>query len=209
MAREIAREYGINPDIFYRMIQQESGFNPDAVSPRGAIGLAQIMPETARDPGFGVAPITDESMLLDEDINLRFGAEYLRALLDEFGGDYGLALAAYNAGPGAVREAGNRVPEFEETQKYVGNILGRSFEGPEPMPERDERGGGIYSLPLDQRERYLEIEGILRGLQEFERQRQRQRPVAPPPVPVPQPRSERRVDPMARFQGVGSLREVL
>jgi hypothetical protein len=208
MARQIARDYGLNPDIFVRMIEQESGFDPEARSRVGAIGLAQVMPDTARDPGYGVEPITDLSALLDDDINMRFGAEYLRAMLDKFGGDYGLALAAYNAGPGAVEDAGNRIPNIKETQNYVGNILGRSFEGPEPMPERDERGSGIFSMPLKDRERFLQIEGILKGLQEFERSR---RPAPPPEVPeLPsEARSRRRVDPTARFAGLGSLREVL
>lgn len=207
MARQIARDYGLNPDIFVRMIQQESGFDPEARSRVGAIGLAQVMPDTARDPGYGVEPISDLSALLDDDINMRFGAEYLRAMLDKFNGDYGLALAAYNAGPGAVEKAGNRIPQFEETQKYVGNILGRSFEGPEPMPERDERGSGIFSMPLENRKRFLEIEGILKGLQEFERRRA---PVPSAPVrPLEEARVRRRVDPLARFEGIGSLREVL
>lgn len=202
MAREIAREYGVDPDIFVRMIEKESGFNPDAVSKDGAQGLTQIMPETARDPGFGVEPIPEEWMAFDEDTNLRFGAQYLRAMLDKFGGDYALALAAYNAGPGKVEEAGNRIPEIYETTDYVADILGRSFEGPEPMREREE---GIASLPGDQRSRFMEVQRALRRLKDKDRR------VSPAPTitPVPQRRPERRVDPMARFEGIGSLREFL
>jgi len=122
LADMYAEEYGLDPAIFRRMIMQESSFNPDAVSPDEAAGLAQIIPSTARQPGYGVDPIGLEERF-DPDASLRFGAQYLRAMLDEFGGDYELALAAYNAGPGAVETAGG-VPEFRETQEYVQNILG-------------------------------------------------------------------------------------
>jgi hypothetical protein len=119
LAARYARQYGLDPEIFVRQMVQESGLNPDAVSPVGAVGIAQIMPGTARDPGFGVRPISDRN---DPEESLRFGAEYMRALLDKYG-DYGLALAAYNAGPGAVDKAGG-IPPFKETQNYVRAILG-------------------------------------------------------------------------------------
>jgi len=124
LAASYAREYGLNPEIFVRQMMQESGLNPDAVSPKGAVGIAQIMPDTARDPGYGVTPITDPR---DPDEALRFGAELMRAMLDEFNGDYGLALAAYNAGPGAVKKYGG-IPPFQETQNYVSNILGGTMQ---------------------------------------------------------------------------------
>jgi hypothetical protein len=120
LAVSYARRYGLDPEIFVRQMMQESGMNPDAVSPAGALGIAQIMPATARDPGYGVRPIADPR---DPEEGLRFGAEYMRAMLDEFGGDYKLALAAYNAGAGAVKKAGG-VPPFKETQDYVSIILG-------------------------------------------------------------------------------------
>lgn len=123
LAASIAREYGLNPEIFVRQMMQESGLNPDAVSPAGAVGIAQIMPDTARDPGYGIAPITDRR---DPEASLRFGAQYMRAMLDKYG-DYGLALAAYNAGPGAVEEYGG-IPPFKETQNYVATILGGSMQ---------------------------------------------------------------------------------
>ena len=123
LAASIAREYGLNPEIFVRQMMQESGLNPDAVSPAGAVGIAQIMPDTARDPGYGVTPIDD---LRDPEASLRFGAQYMRAMLDKYG-DYGLALAAYNAGPGAVEEYGG-IPPFKETQNYVSSILGGSMQ---------------------------------------------------------------------------------
>jgi soluble lytic murein transglycosylase-like protein len=123
MATAIAREEGVDPDLFLRLIQQESSFNPDAVSSAGAIGLGQLMPGTAAY--LGVDPYEPEE-------NLRGSARYLRQQLDSFG-DTRLALAAYNAGPGNVRKYGG-VPPFEETQNYVSKILGtgaadRAFNG--------------------------------------------------------------------------------
>jgi soluble lytic murein transglycosylase-like protein len=112
-ARMIAIEEGIDPDLFLRLVGAESSFNPDAVSSKGATGLAQLMPGTAAE--LGVDP-TDPIQ------NLRGGARYLRQQLDEFG-DPVLALAAYNAGPGNVRKYGG-VPPFAETQNYVSKIMG-------------------------------------------------------------------------------------
>jgi soluble lytic murein transglycosylase-like protein len=112
-ARMIAIEEGVDPDLFLRLIGAESSFNPDAVSSKGATGLAQLMPGTAAE--LGVDP-TDPIQ------NLRGGARYLRQQLDEFG-DPVLALAAYNAGPGNVRKYGG-VPPFAETQNYVAKIMG-------------------------------------------------------------------------------------
>lgn len=113
MARMIAIEEGVDPDLFLRLVGAESSFNPDAVSSKGATGLAQLMPDTAAE--LGVDP-TDPIQ------NLRGGARYLRQQLDEFG-DPVLALAAYNAGPGNVRKYGG-IPPFEETQNYVAKIMG-------------------------------------------------------------------------------------
>lgn len=113
MARMIAIDEGIDPDLFLRLVGAESSFNPDAVSPKGAAGLAQLMPGTAAE--LGVDP-TDPIQ------NLRGGARYLRQQLDEFG-DPVLALAAYNAGPGNVRKYGG-VPPFAETRNYVAKIMG-------------------------------------------------------------------------------------
>jgi hypothetical protein len=113
LARSIAIEEGIDPELYVRLVRQESAFNPDARSDAGAIGLAQLMPGTAAD--LGVDP-TDPVQ------NLRGGARYLRQQLDRFG-SVPLALAAYNAGPGRVSEYGG-IPPFEETQNYVRRILG-------------------------------------------------------------------------------------
>ncbi len=112
-ARAAARAHDIPEDLFLRLVQQESGWNPSAVSPKGATGLAQLMPETADLLGVDID---------DPEENLRGGARYLRMMYDKFG-SWRLALAAYNAGPKAVEAAGG-VPEFDETQNYVKAILG-------------------------------------------------------------------------------------
>jgi hypothetical protein len=112
-ARDAASRYGIDPDMFLRLIQQESSFRPDVVSPKGAIGLGQLMPATAKE--LGVDP-TDPMQ------NLEGAAKYLSQQLKRFG-DPSLALAAYNAGPTRVAKLG-RVPNIAETQNYVKTILG-------------------------------------------------------------------------------------
>ncbi|MEM8581191.1 MAG: lytic transglycosylase domain-containing protein [Pseudomonadota bacterium] len=115
LARAAARRNGVPEDLFLRLVQQESAFNPNAVSHKGAIGLAQLMPGTAEM--LGVNP-------RDPRQNLDGGARYLRAQYDRFR-SWRLALAAYNAGPEAVREYGG-IPPFKETQNYVKRILGAS-----------------------------------------------------------------------------------
>jgi soluble lytic murein transglycosylase-like protein len=112
-ARAAARTHGIPEDLFLRLVQQESGWNPGAVSHKGAIGLAQLMPDTARL--LGVNPH-------DPRQNLEGGARYLRWQFETFG-RWDLALAAYNAGPGAVEEHGG-IPPYAETQGFVRAIWG-------------------------------------------------------------------------------------
>jgi hypothetical protein len=114
-ARKVATAYGIDPDIFVRQINQESGFKPTARSGAGAQGVAQFMPATAARYGVDV---NDPYSSLDG------AARHMRDLLKAFNGDWRLALAAYNAGEGAVRKYGG-VPPYEETQTYVRNIYGR------------------------------------------------------------------------------------
>lgn len=122
MASEEARRAGVDPELFIRLIQQESRFKPQATSRVGAKGLGQVMPDTARQPGYGVRPLASEN-LMDPQENLRFSADYFSAMLREFDGDVPKALAAYNAGAGAVQEYGG-VPPFKETQEYVDIIAG-------------------------------------------------------------------------------------
>lgn len=112
-AKAVARKHGVPEDLFLRLVQQESGWNPGAVSNKGATGLAQLMPGTARKLGVDIN---------DPRQNLEGGARYLKMMYDKFG-SWRLALAAYNAGPGAV-EKHNGIPPFAETKNYVKAILG-------------------------------------------------------------------------------------
>ncbi|TRD21858.1 lytic transglycosylase domain-containing protein [Palleronia caenipelagi] len=113
-ARRAARRHNVPEDLFLRLVQRESGWNAGAVSHKGAIGLAQLMPETARR--LGVNPH-------DPKQNLEGGAKYLAQQYKKFR-DWRLALAAYNAGPGAVQKYGG-VPPYRETTAYVAAILGQ------------------------------------------------------------------------------------
>jgi soluble lytic murein transglycosylase-like protein len=113
MAREAARRHAIPEDLFLRLVQQESGWNPSAKSHKGAFGLAQLMPDTAR--ALRVDPA-------DPYQNLDGGARYLQIQFRAFG-TWKLALAAYNAGPGAVKKYGG-IPPFNETKNYVKVIAG-------------------------------------------------------------------------------------
>jgi soluble lytic murein transglycosylase-like protein len=108
-----AKRNGIDPALLAGLIKQESGFNPHAGSAAGAQGLTQLMPGTAR--GLGV------SNPLDPAQSIEGGARYLKQQLDHFGGDVARALAAYNAGPGAVQRYGG-VPPYAETQNYVRRV---------------------------------------------------------------------------------------
>jgi len=113
MLKQAATAANISPVLLSALVWQESRWNPQAVSPKGAMGLAQLMPATARD--LGVNPS-------DPMQNLIGGARYLRSLLDQFNGDLEKALAAYNAGPGRVSRAGG-VPAIAETRNYVASIV--------------------------------------------------------------------------------------
>jgi soluble lytic murein transglycosylase-like protein len=109
-----ASEIGLDPALIDAIISVESNYAPQAVSPKGAVGLMQLMPETARR--FGVADPRDPGQ------NIRGGARYLRYLIDIFGGDLELVLAAYNAGEGSVMRHGRQVPPFAETRAYVRKV---------------------------------------------------------------------------------------
>jgi soluble lytic murein transglycosylase-like protein len=112
---QAAAAANISPTLLSALVWQESRWNAQALSPKGAMGLAQLMPATARYLGVNPA---------DPVANLHGGARYLRQLLDQFDGNVEKALAAYNAGPGRVRSAGG-VPAIAETQNYVSSIVRR------------------------------------------------------------------------------------
>jgi soluble lytic murein transglycosylase-like protein len=114
LVAEAGRRYGVDPSLIAGVMEAESGFNPDAVSPAGARGLMQLMDGTARSLG------VDDP--LDPTQSVLGGAKLLGQLLQRYGGDASLALAAYNAGSGAVDRYGG-VPPYAETQRYVPRVL--------------------------------------------------------------------------------------
>jgi soluble lytic murein transglycosylase-like protein len=116
LVRDLADDYKLDPNLVLAVIEVESNFNPQAQSPKNAQGLMQLIPATAER--FGVRDVWDPEQ------NLRGGMSYLRWLLGQFRGDVRLALAAYNAGEGAVW-AHNGIPPFPETQDYVTRIMGK------------------------------------------------------------------------------------
>lgn len=111
---EVSNKYDIDPKLIEALVKQESGFNPNAKSKAGALGLMQLMPATAK--GLGV---TDP---MDVRQNIEGGVKYVKSMLDRFNGNIILALAAYNAGPNAVKKY-DGVPPYKETQNYVKSIL--------------------------------------------------------------------------------------
>ncbi|MHC9539905.1 MAG: lytic transglycosylase domain-containing protein [Vulcanimicrobiota bacterium] len=115
LIKDASKTHGVDEDLIRAVIRQESGFNPNAESHCGAMGMMQLMPETAKDLGVKNA--------WDARENVMGGVKYLKGLLDRFDGNITKALAGYNAGPGSVEKYGG-VPPYAETQNYVKNILG-------------------------------------------------------------------------------------
>ncbi|MHB8174175.1 MAG: lytic transglycosylase domain-containing protein [Nitrospirota bacterium] len=124
-------KYGVDPNLVRSIIKAESNFNPSAVSPKGALGLMQLMPSTAAD--MGVRKILDPAQNIDG------GVKYLRYLLDCFRGDVELSVAAYNCGQGRVIRNGMCVPEIPETKNYVRKVMRLS---------RNPVTGTNYSRPI-------------------------------------------------------------
>jgi len=112
--RRVAERHGVDPLLVHAIVRAESGYDPQAVSRKGAAGLMQLMPDTARRYG-----VTDR---FDPAANLDAGVRYLRDLLGVFGGNVPLALAAYNAGEESVLRAGGRIPDYRETTEYVRRV---------------------------------------------------------------------------------------
>jgi soluble lytic murein transglycosylase-like protein len=110
-----AKATGLDAGLIHAVVRAESGYNPKAVSPKGAGGLMQLMPATAKRYG-----VQDR---FDPEQNLMGGSRYLKDLLILFNNDLKLAIAAYNAGEGAVMRYGNKIPPFAETQNYVPKVL--------------------------------------------------------------------------------------
>jgi soluble lytic murein transglycosylase-like protein len=110
-----SRKYNLPVELIKGVIKVESNFNINALSHAGAQGLMQLMPGTAKELGVNNP--------FDIEQNIDGGARYLRKMLDSFGGDVKLALAAYNAGPGAVKKYGGKIPPYQETERYIDRIL--------------------------------------------------------------------------------------
>jgi soluble lytic murein transglycosylase-like protein len=119
-----ARQHNLDPALVTAIAAAESGFRPNAVSRKGALGLMQIMPATGARYGVSIASQTTTSALIqDPELNAQVGSRYLADLLRQFNGEIELAIAAYNAGEGAVLRHGGRVPPFPETQQYVAKVM--------------------------------------------------------------------------------------
>lgn len=160
MQREAART-GVDFELLKSVIAAESGFNSGAVSSAGAVGLMQIMPATARDMGVqSDERFSVEQKLTDPSLNVKLGARYLKFLMNKFPGRLDLAVAAYNAGHGAVQRAGYAVPRYTETQNYVRTVLAiyqtlkpgaadGVYTGVAPIPlARLSRNAGRVSMTL-------------------------------------------------------------
>jgi hypothetical protein len=122
--RDAAKTYRVDFELLQALIVAESGFDPMAVSPKGAIGLMQLMPETAKRFGVNADKKNSvEQKLRDPKTNINAGSKYLRVLINMFPGQLELAIASYNAGEGAVQKYGNKIPPYKETQNYVKTVI--------------------------------------------------------------------------------------
>ena len=182
VAAEMAKRYGVDPEIFNRLIAKESSWNPNAKGSAGEIGYTQIMAETAIDPGYGVTPIKDRSDPID---NLRFGAEYLGALVKEYDGDYNKALMADNGGPGNV----NKGTISGDAKKYAAEVL----SGKEVQTKPEPRPTGLVPQVADKRG----MDAISKGIMDF---------LNPKPLPLKAPpplKRTRRSGRMSPLSGTG------
>jgi soluble lytic murein transglycosylase-like protein len=143
---QVAREHGVDPTLVKAVALVESGFNPKAVSSKGAKGLMQLMPSTAKR--YGISDLHDPYQ------SLRAGAAHLRDLLDQYDGNVTLALAAYNAGSGAVKRYGG-VPAYQETQQYVKKVQAKMGK----TPRRNE--GRLVSAKTSKIEMRVQPDGTV------------------------------------------------
>ena len=141
LLREASATHGIDYELLQALIATESGFNTQAVSPKGAVGLMQLIPPTAAR--YGVRSDKDspvEKKLTDPKTNIQAGSRYLSDLIKLFPGQIELAIAAYNAGEGAVQRAGNKIPNYPETINYVKNVMQLYKHLKPASPERSSSG---------------------------------------------------------------------
>ncbi|WP_206934115.1 transglycosylase SLT domain-containing protein [Roseococcus thiosulfatophilus] len=162
--QQAAQANGLEPGLLAALIGLESGGRAGATSPAGARGPAQIMPATARDPGFGMPPLP-EAALNDPAQAIPWGAAYLARLRDHFGGDMAKALAAYNAGPGRVEQAeraGGLLPA--ETRNYLATLLPAAIEGGQVLTSEEARGiaGRLRALHASELQATNEVRGAAR-----------------------------------------------
>jgi soluble lytic murein transglycosylase-like protein len=143
-----AKRNGLDPALVRAVVAVESAYEPAAVSSKGAIGLMQVIPATAERYGLAATPRRSvEQQLMDPAVNVRIGTRYLSDLIERFGQDLRLALAAYNAGEGAVERYDRSIPPFPETQQYVGLVEQfRALYAPPPPPPPTTRPDRI-TLP--------------------------------------------------------------
>ncbi|HWQ03175.1 MAG TPA: lytic transglycosylase domain-containing protein [Candidatus Nitrosotenuis sp.] len=148
IVQEAAQRHHVDPALVRAVIKAESNWNPQAVSPKGAQGLMQLMPATADQHGVGDA--------FDPRENVNAGVKHLRTLLEKYNGDLDLALAAYNAGEGAVRRAGG-VPNYTETRNYVQKVTEAYFQpGSGRTPRTVATSRKIYRI-VDERGRVIYV----------------------------------------------------
>ncbi|MDI9334153.1 MAG: lytic transglycosylase domain-containing protein [Cytophagales bacterium] len=143
-----AQKHNLDIELLQALIATESGFNVTAISPKGALGLMQLIPETASRYGVqGDRYHSQQQKLFDPHTNISAGSHYLRDLLTLFKGQLDLALAAYNAGAGAVQRAGNQIPNIPETQNYVRTVMQMYAALKPPPPPAPQVTPAVASQP--------------------------------------------------------------
>ena len=149
LMKDASVQHGIDYELLQALIAAESGFDTYAVSPKGAVGLMQLMPPTAERYGVKADKKTPLAQkLTDPKTNIRAGSSYLRDLINMFPGQLELAVAAYNAGEGAVQRAGNKVPNYPETQNYVKTVMQMYAYLKPPSAVLDARKGGRVRMEM-------------------------------------------------------------